>query len=62
MVPHQGSALNPFLRNVAFDVLIEAVSEGPPWDMMDADDVVFKEEIGAGEQGRKNEAEERVNI
>ena len=35
---HQGSALSPFLFNIVFDVLTEAVWEEPPWC---ADDVII---------------------
>ena len=38
---HQGSALSPFLFNIVFDVLTEAVRENPPWCVLYADDVVI---------------------
>ncbi|KAK4324260.1 hypothetical protein Pmani_005100 [Petrolisthes manimaculis] len=38
---HQGSALSPFLFNVVFDVLTEAVREKPPWCFLYADDVIL---------------------
>lgn len=30
----QGSVLSPFFFNIAFDVLSEAIREGPVWGMM----------------------------
>ncbi|XP_037800330.1 uncharacterized protein LOC119595239 [Penaeus monodon] len=41
---HQGSVLSPILFNNVFVVLPEGVREGPPWGMMDADDVVLGDE------------------
>lgn len=52
---HQGSALNPFLFNIVFDVLTMNVREGTPWDMMYADDVVL---VGESKEGVELRLEE----
>ena len=41
---HQGSALSPFLFAIIMEKLTEDISEGAPWKMLFADDIVLSRE------------------
>ena len=60
---HQGSALSPFLFAVVMDRMTERIRQGPPWNMMFADDISIcvksREEAEESLEGWRNDLEKR---